>query len=282
MAPRIQLRKSAALGHRCRRFGSNLARGKNCPVWIIRGSTALALSTTATVRPPAAVVVLAAIGVVVLATRLAIPVAGMRASGERLRRIGDGTRNVLGRIVDVELFVDVLGNGLDLSAELLFDLVQVESILPVDKVDGETKVSETPRTTNAVQVGLRILGEVEVDDDVDRLNIDTASQQVRADEVTADAVAEIVEDPVAVLLKHSRVRVETGIAQFRNLLGQKFHSIGRVAENDGLVDLQFGEQRIQTVNLLLLLDEGIVLRDTTQRKFIHEIDLVRIAHVLVL
>lgn len=194
---------------RCRRLGSDLARGKNRFVWIICRTTALTLPTTATVRSPAAVVVLAAIRVVVLATRLAIPIAGMRASsGERLRRIGDRTRDVLRRIVDIELFVDVLRNGLDLSAKFLFNLVQIESILPIDKVNGQTKVSETPGTTNAVQVGLRVLGEIEVYDNVNRLDINTTSQQVRANEVTADAISEIVEDPVAVLLKHARVRVK--------------------------------------------------------------------------
>jgi len=36
------------------------------------------------------------------------------------------------------------------------------------------------------------------------------------------------------------------------------------------------------VDLLLLLHERIILRDTTQSKFIHEIDLIRVAHVFVL
>ena len=60
-----------------------------------------------------------------------------------------------------------------------------------------------------MKVGLRVLREIEVDDDVYGLNIDTASEEVRADEVAADAVTEVVEDAVAVGLQHLGVRVET-------------------------------------------------------------------------
>lgn len=61
----------------------------------------------------------------------------------QLRGAGDGTRNVLGGVVDVQTLVNVLGNGLDLSAQLLLDSVEVEAVLPVDQVDSETQVTET-------------------------------------------------------------------------------------------------------------------------------------------
>ena len=54
----------------------------------------------------------------------------------QLRGAGDRTRNVLGSVVDVQTLVDVLRNGLDLSAQLLLDSVEVEAVLPVDQVDG--------------------------------------------------------------------------------------------------------------------------------------------------
>ena len=59
-----------------------------------------------------------------------------------------------------------------------------------------------------MQVGLGHLGEVEVDDNVDGLDVDTAGEQVRADQVTASTVAEIVEDSVTVVLTHLGVDVE--------------------------------------------------------------------------
>jgi hypothetical protein len=47
-----------------------------------------------------------------------------------------------------------------------------------------------------------------------------------------------VEHSVTVILKHLGVRVEAGVTQFRDLLGEQFHTIGRITEDDRLIDLQ--------------------------------------------
>merc|ERR1719400_1063570 len=46
-------------------------------------------------------------------------------------------------------------------------------------------MAEPSGPTDSVQVGFRHLREVEVDDNVDSLDVDTASQQVGADQVPA-------------------------------------------------------------------------------------------------
>jgi hypothetical protein len=89
-----------------------------------------------------------------------------------------------------------------------------------------------------VQVGLRVLGEVKVDDDVDRLDVDAAREEVRGDEVAAVAVAEVVEDAVPVALRHLGVDVEAAVAELGDLLGQQLHARDAVAEDDRLVDAQ--------------------------------------------
>lgn len=77
---------------------------------------------------------------------------------------------------DVEGLVDSLRDRLDLRSEFLFNAVEVEAIFVGNEVDGETKVTESSGTTDTMKVGFRVLGEVEVDDNVDGLNVDTASQ----------------------------------------------------------------------------------------------------------
>ena len=62
--------------------------------------------------------------------------------------------------------------------------------------------------------------------------------RTRADEVAADAVAEVVEDAVAVGLQHFSVDVETRVPELGDLLGEELHAVNRVAEDDGLVDLE--------------------------------------------
>lgn len=52
------------------------------------------------------------------------------------------------------------------------------AVIVGDQVDGETQVSEATGAADAVEVRLSVLGEVEVDDDVHRLDVDTAREQV--------------------------------------------------------------------------------------------------------
>ena len=46
-----------------------------------------------------------------------------------------------------------------------------------------------------------------------------------------------MEDAVAVMLVHAGVDVEARVAELSDLLGEQLHSLGRVTEDDGLVDL---------------------------------------------
>ncbi len=159
--------------------------------------------------------------------------------------------------------------------------MHVEPVLVRDEVNGDAEVAEATGPANPVQVRLRHLGEIEVDDDVDGLDVDASREEVRADEVAAKAGPEVVEDPVAVRLGHPRVDVVAGVAQLGDLLGQLLHPLSRVAEDDALVDLQLGgEERVEAVHLLLLGDECVVLRDALERQLVHQVDLVGVAHVL--
>ena len=90
--------------------------------------------------------------------------------------LGDWTWNALWRVIDIEVLIDNRWNGLNFSAKLLLDVVEVEAILPVDQVDSQTKVSKTSGTTNAMQVGLSVLWEIKVDNNIDGLDIDAASE----------------------------------------------------------------------------------------------------------
>ena len=141
-------------------------------------------------------------------------------------RVGDRTRNRIGRVVNVEVLLNDLGDGLDLSTKLLLYPVQIEPVFPVDQVDGQTQVSESTGTTDSVQVSLGVLREVKVDDNIDSLNINTTSQQIRADKVSTHAISKIVEHPVTVVLKHTSMRVEARISEFSNLLGQQLDTVG--------------------------------------------------------
>lgn len=55
---------------------------------------------------------------------------------------------------------------------------QVDAVVVGDEVHGQTQVAEPARAADAVQVGLRVLREVEVDDDVHRLNVNATREEV--------------------------------------------------------------------------------------------------------
>jgi hypothetical protein len=112
--------------------------------------------------------------------------------------------------------------------------MQGESVVVGDQVDGDTKVAEPATSTDPVEVGLGHLGEVEVDDNVYGLDVDTPGEQVAADEVATETGSEVVEDPVSVSLGHLGVDIVTGITKLGDLLGEQLNPLGGVAENDTL------------------------------------------------
>jgi len=94
--------------------------------------------------------------------------------------------------------------------------------------------------------------------------------------------AEIVEDTVSISLIHPGVNVVACIAKVSNFLRQQFDSLSGVAEDDALVNVQFGEEGIQAMHLLSLLYECIVLCHSFKSQFIHQVDLVRLNGMLFL
>lgn len=108
----------------------------------------------------------------------------------------------------------------------------------------------------------------------------TTGEKIGANQVSAVSLTEVMEDTVSVILSHLGMNVVARVTDFRDFLSEKLNTLSRVTEDDRLVDLKFSEQRIQTVDLLLLLNKGIVLGDTKKSKLLHEVDLIRLVHVL--
>ena len=78
----------------------------------------------------------------------------------------------------IECLINLWWDGLDFSAKLMFDTIEVVSVLKGDEVDGKTKMTETTRSTDSVQVCLRVLREIKVDNNIHRLYIDTSCEQI--------------------------------------------------------------------------------------------------------
>lgn len=167
-----------------------------------------------------------------------------------------------GRLGHIEAFVDALRDRLDLSVQLLLYSVKVEPILIGQKIDGQTQVTITARTTNSVQVRLGVLWEIKIDDDIYGRNIDTASEQIRADQIFALTISKVVENTISVVLRHFGVNVEATEPKLGNALSQKLYTLNGVTEDDTLVDVQFFEESVQAVYFLPLFYECVILSNT--------------------
>merc|ERR1719509_406507 len=80
----------------------------------------------------------------------------------------------------VERFVDDLGDGSDLCPQLLLNPVQGETIVVGYQIDGNSQVTESAGSSNSVQIRLRHLWKVEVDDNVDSLDVNSPREKVGA------------------------------------------------------------------------------------------------------
>lgn len=82
-------------------------------------------------------------------------------------------------LLAVEGPVHYRGDGLDLSAQLLLNAIEVQAVVVGDEIDGETQVTKTSGSTNAVEIRLRVLGKVKVDDHIDGRDVNTTSEEIR-------------------------------------------------------------------------------------------------------
>ena len=78
---------------------------------------------------------------------------------------------------------------------MIFDFEHVMLIILSNEIDRNTKMTKPTRTSNPMQVGVRRPREVEIDDHIDRQNVDTSREEIRADETPGLSIAEVMVNP---------------------------------------------------------------------------------------
>mmetsp|Transcript_14963 Transcript_14963/g.63040 ORF Transcript_14963/g.63040 Transcript_14963/m.63040 type:complete len:453 (-) Transcript_14963:61-1419(-) len=170
-------------------------------------------------------------------------------------------------------YLDEVG---DVGGELLDDgLVEALHVLEEalvilgDEVDGHTLAAETAGTTDAVEVVLRLGGEVEVDDEGHLLDVDTAGEEVGGDEHAGGARAELAHDDVAGVLVHVTVGGGDGEVAGAHLVREPVNLAAGVGEDDGLGDGEGLVEIAEGVELpLLLVDVDVKLLDTLEGELV--------------
>ena len=86
--------------------------------------------------------------------------------------------NVVGVLIHVQTAINGLWYRLDFGAKIPLDVVKVETIVPVDQVNSQTKMAVPSRAPNPVEVRLGVLGEVKVDDNVDGMDVYSSCEKI--------------------------------------------------------------------------------------------------------
>ena len=76
-----------------------------------------------------------------------------------------------------------------------------------DEVNRNTSVTETTRAANPMQIGFRELGEVKVDNNIDRNDIDSTSEQISAHQASCVSILEVVINSTSIIIvsHHSKL-----------------------------------------------------------------------------
>lgn len=155
---------------------------------------------------------------------------------------------------------------IDLRVVVRLDLMQHLHVLLRHEVDRNTLTAVAATATDAVQVVLLVRRQVEVDDDVYVVHVNTTSHEVRRDEHAGAAAAEGVHDTLAVALRHLGVHAADGVVALVQLIGDPVHLATGVGEDDGLGD---GDRLVEVhegVELVLFLDGDEELLNALQRQ----------------
>lgn len=146
---------------------------------------------------------------------------------------------------------------------MILDLLKEAGITGQHKVDSSSLSTETTSTADSVDVVLLLLGQLEVDDEADLLDVDTTGKHVSGDQDTHGARSELLHHDFTLLLVHLSVHAGDDEVLLRHAAFKLIDSTLRVAVDDSLVDIQVGVQVEENVHLpLLLLNGNIVLMDT--------------------
>ena len=158
---------------------------------------------------------------------------------------------------------DVHWHFLNLGVVILFNVLHRPHIVVGHEVDRNTLTTKTTTASNPVQVVLHILGEIEIDDQRDMLNIDATSKQVSGDQDTRGPRAELPHDEVALLLVKLCMHCGNCEVALCHLISEKIDFAAGVAINDSLGD---GEGLIQVAQCIkfpfLLLNRNVELPNT--------------------
>jgi len=157
---------------------------------------------------------------------------------------------------------EVEGKLTNNSVVVLFNFTEHLNITLRDEVDSNTLTTEAATTTNTMEVVFHIGGEIEVDDDVNVVNVDTTGDEIGGSENTGVTITEVLHDLFTLTLGHVGVDGGDGVVGFVELLGDVVDLSAGVDEDDGLGDGDGFVEIHEGFELVVFFDGDVELLDT--------------------
>ena len=188
----------------------------------------------------------------------------------------------LGVRSSIQVLINVFWHWVNLRIEFLLNLDHVLLVFFGYQVDSQTDLSESSTSPNSVQIGTSFSGEVEVDNNIDWRYIDTSGNKIRSNKRLKLTLSETFKHPGSLLRFHTWMQVPVLILLFVEFLRQELSSLVRPAKDNALVDDQFRVQLVNSLHLVSFIQEHVVMGETNEHEFLHQVDDLCFWHELLL
>ena len=159
---------------------------------------------------------------------------------------------------------EVEGEFTDDSVIVLFDFTEHLDITLRDEVDGNTLTTEAATTTNTMEVVFHIGGEIEVDDDVNVVDVDTTGNEIGGAENTGVTITEVLHNLFTFTLGHVGVDGGDGVVGVVELLRDVVDLSAGVDEDDGLGNGDGFVEIHESFELVVFFNGDVELLDTIE------------------
>ena len=153
----------------------------------------------------------------------------------------------------------------DHLAGVALDRLQAVNVAAIDKAHCAARASGAAGATDAVDIILRVGGQVVIEDDVDLIDVESARGDIGGDEQLDGTIAEAFQHTLAHLLGDVAMEAVGGIATVDEVLGALIDRALRVAEDDAEARGIHVEDAREHLDLGALADFEIRLLDGRDR-----------------
>ena len=151
-----------------------------------------------------------------------------------------------------------------------------------NQIYSKAYLPESTAPPDPMQVGAALSGEIEVDDYVDRWDIDAPGDEIGTDQCLELSLSKPLEDVDPLLPWDLGMQVLVLVFLLIELLGEHLRALVRLAEDDALVDDERAVDLEDGSHLLLLVHQHVVMGEADKHQLVHQVYHLRSRHELLL